>query len=468
MDPSNQLNWTRIHEMANAMTPQERAAGEWRIRNGSKITMMGFKVAVGVLFAIASLAFAGRLTIRLMSRRRMLLDDLLLLASYLSLTITTAIFYTRARFIYLACAAMKKDDQVVSLIAAEQIAELYLETNWYMAYMVFVWTAIFMIKLCYLAFFHTLLRCMPRWILRFYWVSVVITIISWIFLSLGTLVTCPYFGRASSKCYPKNPVAEEALTFVFWISPSLDGLTDAAIVSIPIIVIRKSQMSLATKIGYCVFLCLSLFMLACSITRAAGTYYQNALDAPWHTFWLHAEACIGVLMASITVYRSLLTGSHTSPRGFRLFMDKLAKLRHHTDGQPGSKPLSARGRFGRFLLSKIPDAAFTGIYTMFDLAKSPEGTTTDTKFTMQGAELDYHSCLRGMEQGGRARAPSPPSASDSSTAKVSADESDTPKSEHQPCPPGGLTAKVLRFIRPPPLVPNVQDRSIGTGRDHGL
>ncbi|PHH67384.1 hypothetical protein CDD81_153 [Ophiocordyceps australis] len=464
MDGLKGLNWTLIDEMANALTPEERAQGVWRIRNASKITMSDFKVAIGILFGIASLAFAGRLAIRLISRRRMLLDDVLLIISYLSLTASTAIFYKRAWITYLVMALMRSD-MVASLIASQQIADVFIQMNWSFSYITFLWTAIFMEKLCYLAFFHTLLRCMPRGILRYYWVSVIFTIVAWIYMVLQQLITCPYFGASSTKCFPKLPISDSVLSFTFWTGPILDAITDIAIISIPIIVVGKSQMSLATKIGYCVFLCLSLFMLACSITRAAGTYYQNSLDTPWQVFWLHAEACVGVLMASITVYRSVLVGTHTSPQGFLLFMNKLAKLREQPKEHPESKPLTVRGRFGRFLLSKIPNAAFTGLYTMFGMGNNADGLTTGTNLTTQGAESGYHDYLRGLEPRDRTRAPDAPCASGTT---VSTAESNTRKPSKQPSPPGSLTAAILRFLLPRSQMPILQHRSIGTGREAGL
>ena len=75
------------------------------------------------------------------------------------------------------------------------------------------------------------------------------------------------------KCFRKLPAPEGLLTFSFWIVPVLDGLTDIAstydnlelceirannesVVSIPIIILRRSQMPLLTKLGLTVFLCL--------------------------------------------------------------------------------------------------------------------------------------------------------------------------------------------------------------------
>jgi hypothetical protein len=82
------------------------------------------------------------------------------------------------------------------------------------------------------------------------------------------------------------------------------------VIAIPILILRQSQMRMLTKIGLGFFLCLSVFMLTCSIMRASGLYYQGALDFPWQVYWLHVEACIGVTMGSLNVYRSTPIGSN--------------------------------------------------------------------------------------------------------------------------------------------------------------
>ncbi|KAK8061818.1 hypothetical protein PG994_008184 [Apiospora phragmitis] len=399
MDASQSLNWTLINQMAAALTPEQRDQAEWSIRNTGKIRLNDFQMAIGFLFALASLAFFGRITIRLWSRRRIYLDDGLLIVGYVSLILVTAIFYKRARIIYLVFSLMR-GDQVVSLIAIQEIQDVYNQMYWSFCYITFMWTTIYMVKLCYFAFFRTLLSRMPRPLIRYYWVCVVFTIIAWLFCVLQQLINCPYFGASSSKCFPTLPISDSLLSFTFWIGPVLDALTDAAIVSIPILVLRKSQMALLTKIGLAVFLCLSLFMLACSIIRAAGMYYHGILDTPWGVFWCHTEACIGVLMASITAYRSVLMGSGKFFRNFQRYVDRVILMRAHEAEQPMNAQKQAstvRDRFCYFLLSKIPSATLTGLSSM--LAESTRAQETNsylsaTETTLDVEVADYHSHLK--------------------------------------------------------------------------
>jgi hypothetical protein len=140
----------------------------------------------------------SRIGIRLWSRRRLLLDDGFLILSFACLVAATAIFYVRAEVIYLVFALLR-GDLVASLLASQEISVVYDQMNWSFSYITFLWTAIFMVKLCYFAFFHTLIQLTPKPLIRYYWTAVVVTVISWVYLILQQLIVCPYFGSSSCK-----------------------------------------------------------------------------------------------------------------------------------------------------------------------------------------------------------------------------------------------------------------------------
>ena len=142
----------------------------------------------------------------------------------------------------------------------------------------------------------------------------------------------------------------------FWASSILDALTDLMgmysfreyytlrnwrylVISIPIAILRQSQMRPSTKVGLGFFLCLSAFMRSCSIIRAALTYYRGKLNYPWQVFWLHSEGCIGVTMGSVTIYRSTLIGSVTEvSNSLRAYI--IAKIARWIRGNKGPSRLA--------------------------------------------------------------------------------------------------------------------------------
>ena len=84
----------------------------------------------------------------------------------------------------------------------------------------------------------------------------------------------------------------------------------AIVVSIPIIVLRKSQMKAAQKVSLGVFLCLSCVMAVTSIIRAGGLSLNGILDITWEIYWIWAEGCVAVIMGSAVAFRALFIQEH--------------------------------------------------------------------------------------------------------------------------------------------------------------
>jgi hypothetical protein len=152
-----------------------------------------------VLFGLATLNFFDQITIRLASRRHLFLDDGFLTLAFVCLIGGTAILYKRIYMIYLEFSVLR-GDQIAALLAFQQMDNLFKQSKWQLAYLLFLWTAIFAVKWYYLAFFYPLLRSMSKKLMYYYWFSVVFSIISWLFLVVGEqLITCLYVGKAAGQ-----------------------------------------------------------------------------------------------------------------------------------------------------------------------------------------------------------------------------------------------------------------------------
>lgn len=184
MGGSIQMDPAAKAAFASSLTPEQIAQTQWNIENTGRIAMYKFKVALGVLFGLATLSFFGRITIRLASRRRLFLDDGFLTLAFVCLIGGTAILYERIHMIYLEFSVLR-GDQIAALLAFQQMDNLFEQSKWQLAYLLFLWTAIFAVKWCYLAFFYPLLRSMSKKLMYYYWFSVVFSIISWLFLVVG-------------------------------------------------------------------------------------------------------------------------------------------------------------------------------------------------------------------------------------------------------------------------------------------
>jgi len=181
------------------------------------------------------------------------MDDGLLVFAFTCLCGGTFVLFERTTMIYLEFAVLRMDSMAYQ-IAKEQLDDLDDQSKWQFAYSVLLWTTIFAVKWCYFALFHSFLQVMSK--------------------GFNVFQSCPL------------PLLRCSLLVAFWTSSILDSLTD--VISIPIAILRQSQMRPLTKVGLGCFLCLSAFMLSCSIIRAALTYYDGKLY-PWQVFWLHSE-----------------------------------------------------------------------------------------------------------------------------------------------------------------------------------
>ncbi|KAI3026983.1 hypothetical protein CBS147347_4819 [Aspergillus niger] len=355
-----------------------------------RITQRQYGIAVGVFFALASLSFFGRIFIRLFTRRRLYLDDAFLSFAFTTLLIGTVLGFLRAYTIYFQMAALEGNVGAV-LFLASHLNEHAKDYGFNIAFIVLLWTTVFAVKWCYLAFFQPLLVGMSRWFIIYYRFTVGLSVISWILSAfVAPIVPCPYTGMKA--IFPNSTVLA-----MIWLPPILDAVTDLMIISIPIRLLYKVQLRTLTKLGLGCFLCLSIFMCTCSIIRTAGTWYHGLLDYPWQVFWLHLEGCIGVTMGSITVYRSTLIGSSEVSTAFKRYFTRIkdAVLGSSSGTAQASPTEENKTRTRQFGLPSIPQATITGLRTWFGLSRRDPAASNDASgISSFNSDIDYHTLLK--------------------------------------------------------------------------
>lgn len=93
-------------------------------------------------------------------------------------------------------------------------------------------------------------------------------------------------------------------------STAADIITDIMIVSIPILLLHKTQLRLSHKIRILTFLCLSIVMVALALARLIHGLtrdYSGVLTFSmiWTHLWLHLESSVAVLMGGVTAFRTV-------------------------------------------------------------------------------------------------------------------------------------------------------------------
>ncbi|KAL1639425.1 hypothetical protein SLS58_008006 [Diplodia intermedia] len=282
-----------------------------------------FRINIGLFTGIAVITVAIRFIIRLQYMKRVLLDDYFLLFGAACLVTSTSVLYWHTEQLYLLEAlntiptkVIVAMDEVMPLLESNMKIQTFVSTNW---------TAIFAVKFSFLAYFKVLVwHISPR--LKFYfWFVIAFTAVSWGFsVSMG-FILCPYFGMEGGesmlwnaceevqkltqyptvKCMPNTPrVLNISLTTIV---TAVDVSTDMLVVTFPIAIIHRAHMSRRQKIGLGTFLSLSLVMVIIAIVRIVGSVRGNGaqLDVSWEYLWQHLEACVAVMMGSITAFRGV-------------------------------------------------------------------------------------------------------------------------------------------------------------------
>jgi hypothetical protein len=127
------------------------------------------------------------------------MDDSILIFAFACLCGGTFIIYKRTEVIYLEFAVLRLDSLMYQ-IAEEQLDDLYDQSKWQLAYSVLLWTAIFAVKWCYFALFHSFIQVMSKGLQFYYKFSIFFSVVCWVSITVGEqLIPCPCIGGASSE-----------------------------------------------------------------------------------------------------------------------------------------------------------------------------------------------------------------------------------------------------------------------------
>ncbi|OJD40671.1 integral membrane [Diplodia corticola] len=295
--------------MSSWATPtNETLYGEARqnaIDNAGIVSRKAFEVNIGLFTGLAVITVVVRFIIRLQYMRRLLLDDCFLLFAAACLVTSMAVVYWYTSELYLVEAlntiptkVIVLTDEVLPLLDSNKKIQIFLGTNW---------SAIFAVKFSFLAYFKALVWNISPRLKTYFWFVVTFTGLSWAFLVSEGFILCPYFGMEGVKCMPNTPrVLNISLTSTVTI---LDVVTDILVVTFPIIIIHRAHMSRRQKIGLGTFLSLSLVMVIIAMVRIVGSVRGDGanLDVAWEFFWQQLEACVAVMMGSVTAFRGVFS-----------------------------------------------------------------------------------------------------------------------------------------------------------------
>ncbi|KAF2792260.1 hypothetical protein K505DRAFT_418567 [Melanomma pulvis-pyrius CBS 109.77] len=279
---------------------------QWKINHIGKIDKHTFKIIVGLFTALATTAAIFRIRNRISTRRKLFLDDILVMFATATLAVQTGILFHMCNKLYMA-ETMRRDPTVHFTLS--EILSLGENRKWSDIYLTSAWATKFAIKFSFLALFRNLIRNLSRPLNRYYWFLVWFTAASWIFVTAVSFVNCPYFhGETLGKCFlgPSKTSNTVLVTLVYFV----DIITDIMISSIPIILLRMSTLRCVQRLRIAIFLCLSIVIVMVSLVRLFGGLYHSPLgklefSMQWMYTILHVEAAIAVMLGSISALRKV-------------------------------------------------------------------------------------------------------------------------------------------------------------------
>ncbi|KAL8698456.1 MAG: hypothetical protein Q9224_001842 [Gallowayella concinna] len=353
-------------------------------KSTGRVSETTFKIAIGVFFGFAIVAAIARVAIRLWLRMRLRLDDYLLLCSTACLVAATGLLYYGTPVIFLS-AKLTFDPSAVFESGINQNdllhdVNLIPKINW--AYLALSWATIFLIKFGFLSLFRQLVDRVPP-VYKFWKGTLIVTVLVGAFTICDGFVACPKqgsdAGRRAVECSATPEVLNKALA-VGITAITLDMLTDVLILTIPIWLLWRVQISRKQKLGLAGFLCLSVCMIVMAIARVSGIHYRGKFDNTWIFMWQQIEACVAVTMLSLTAFRSIFVASRPIVNN-----NKASPWIPSTRRLFRNYKKSKEGEHQRLDNLSIPSATITGLSCF----EHPDSTALSIKDVSFPSSLDH-------------------------------------------------------------------------------
>ena len=165
----------------------------------------------------------------------------------------------------------------------------------------------------------------------------------------------------------------------------LDIVTDIMIVTIPLKLVWSVRIKPRQKIILGLFFSLNLFMAVTAGVRVSGLHSKNSFDVVWLFVWQHAEACVAIIMISLTAFRSVFVESESS----RARKEGAKKPWYSSTVEAIKRSKERRGvqSDGFKELPKIPSATLTGMRTMIAGGRPTHDQYTGSTLT-SGEDFD--------------------------------------------------------------------------------
>ncbi|PVH94422.1 hypothetical protein DM02DRAFT_661042 [Periconia macrospinosa] len=365
---------------------------------GAKLSPKAFEAIAGLFTAITLVAACSRIVYYYSTRGKLFADDILIIFATCCLVIATGfLYYVSPRLFMME--ALNVDSANFVLYSKREIMSLFGMLKWLNLFLSFVWTANYAVKLSFLVFFRGLIRDVSRGLSIAWWFVLAFTILSWLFNVLQNPVNCGW--NTEVRCYPYPTYVSE----LGWVCSVVDIVTDAAIIIISVLLLRKSLLRLSQKLRILTFTCLNIFCIAIALSRMFGGVHRHKGHMVFRLVYtyllMHTEACIAVIMGGITAFRTVFA-AHSCERehsGSSSFYNRVRSWLKKPGSNSEVAPEDAEQRKGgKFLGDNITRGTLRGLRTFIRRHEREPGYTAHES-TANESQYDplqsYHNYIRG-------------------------------------------------------------------------
>ncbi|KAI9829711.1 MAG: hypothetical protein M1826_005454 [Phylliscum demangeonii] len=336
-----------------------------------RIPETAFKAVTGIMAGLAIIAAVMRTVHRLHSHHRLFVDDLFLLIACIFLAAGTIVLYTVTTDLYLSYSTwlrfLARDFPEVLKRGVSLQKRIFASVS-------MAWTTIYAVKLSFLFFFRGLVARI-RYMTVYWRVVLGATIVAFGLCVCESAIECPHFDAESLHCAFGSGLNRTVTGTA--VATVVDFLTDLMIIALPIHLLWKVRIKTRQKFGIGLFLCLSVFMMMTAVVRISAVQKHvvvlgmplTAVNFTWRFFWQQMEACVAVLMVSLTALRSIFvldhsrSGAHVRahPTRRKMLRADVCRQRFWPSRKDYASSESSNGDDGS--LPAIPSATITGLRT---------------------------------------------------------------------------------------------------------
>ncbi|KAL8647397.1 MAG: hypothetical protein Q9226_006446 [Calogaya cf. arnoldii] len=298
------------------------------------ISVEGLNALLWTLTAVAIVLSVGRFIIRYATAGRFHLDDASHLLSLL-LLIGLAAAYTSG-FPYSVRIARINRKEEVPPPPTDPFYRKYLQLRLVVTLLVFM--VLWSVKATFLIFYR-LLFDVSRTFIRMWWAAVALVFATfWVCIG-STLTLC---GSASDlfdfkKCSSPKKLHDIRATYKYWCA--LNVGTDLIVLILPLFMIYGLQLRTSQKIVLTAIFSLGLLVALVDILRTVESLQSGTFSGV--ALWSSLEVTIAVIVASLPLYRVLITRKGRRSLLSRLSMERYKNMDDHSPGATEREKLAS-------------------------------------------------------------------------------------------------------------------------------